>query len=193
MFKYKQVEALLVGLYHVPPEAMGALRGRLKNLKRLGIPSGSHTGKGTRVDYTVEQVWQWAFCLELMECGLDPATIVRIVKAHWPEIRDEFKYVARVVRRPTKDNARFMVLMPLNLMSSTWGGREWTFIEAGPLKAVQGSISGVIEAHRATGTPTRLLAFNLTRVVLAIRAATKEAAPDESEEAAQDEPEETAT
>jgi hypothetical protein len=185
MFTYKQVEALFADLYRAPPEGMGALRGRLKNLKRLGVPMGSHTGKGTRVDYTVEQVWEWAFCLELMECGLDPATIVRIVKEWHAQIRGEFRRAAK------DDRELFLVLYPLRLMSTSWWSvnhprlaqvrqalidADLTPVAVWAISALTlDKVSATISKFVARGTNVRWLAFNLTRVVRAVEAASKEA------------------
>jgi hypothetical protein len=83
-FTYAEAETLLAQLYKADETAQrGAFRGRLKHLQRLGIPMGSRPGTGRKVSYDREQVYQWAFCLELEEFGIDPSVIVRIVERQW--------------------------------------------------------------------------------------------------------------
>jgi len=116
VFTYAEAETLLGELYGVPDQATqrGAFRGRLKHLSRLGVPLDSRPGKGARVAYDVEHLYQWAFCLELEEFGLDPTVIVRFLRAQWYLIGATFKAAAK------DDRELFMVLTSLRLMSSTW-------------------------------------------------------------------------
>ena len=93
MFTYAEVERLLAGLHGADVAVQrGALRGRLKHLKRLGIPLGIAPGKGKKIEYGYEQLFQWAFCLALEECGLDPTLIANLVRVFWDaHIHDGFK------------------------------------------------------------------------------------------------------
>lgn len=60
-----------------------AFRGRLKNFRKLGIPLNHAPGKGAKVQYADEQVWQWLWCLELSEFGIDPRQIAAFLRSHW--------------------------------------------------------------------------------------------------------------
>ncbi|MFG1417037.1 hypothetical protein V5F38_04370 [Xanthobacter sp. V0B-10] len=97
-YSYKQVEAALVRMYRsafafpdqeweCDPEvrafAEGAIRGRLKNMQKMGI-APSRPGTGRRISYRIEDIMLWAFCLELAECGLDPKKIQLFIKRYWP-------------------------------------------------------------------------------------------------------------
>src|SRR6476659_4116020 len=82
LFEYREVEAALAEVFKADSKhQQGALRGRLKNLQRLGLGSG--TGKGARNRYSRAQVYQWLLCLTLMESGVDPSIIIPMVKANW--------------------------------------------------------------------------------------------------------------
>src|SRR4051812_20669682 len=81
---YAEVETVLARMHHADEVVQrGAFRGRLAHLRRLGIPIGLTPGKGKRISYEIEQVYQLALCLELAEFGLDPSLIVRMVKQFW--------------------------------------------------------------------------------------------------------------
>jgi hypothetical protein len=84
---YAQAEGILARLHQSAGKPQQkAFRARLKHLKRLGVPLGSHPGRGKKIDYTDEQLAEWVFCLELEECGLDPSVIVRLLKENRREI-----------------------------------------------------------------------------------------------------------
>jgi hypothetical protein len=149
MFTYAEAEKLLGRLYYVPDERAlrGAFRARLKHLKRLGVPLDSSPGKGVKVAYEAEHLYQWAFCLELAEFGLDPTIIVKLLKANWKTmIFKEFQKAEQMWRRAIKDDPElkfewvppsiaareytddyfffFLALHPMRLMSSTWEPRS---------------------------------------------------------------------
>jgi hypothetical protein len=84
MFTYAMAETVLARLHAASEDAQrAAFRARLKHLKRLGIPSGINPGRGKRVSYAGEQIFEWAFCLELAEFGIDPTVVVEIIRGYW--------------------------------------------------------------------------------------------------------------
>ena len=74
MYRYGDVEAALASVFGVEPESMGAFRGRIIHLRRLGI-TPSAPKKGAPIEYTFEQLAIIAYCLQLAEFGLDPMSI----------------------------------------------------------------------------------------------------------------------
>jgi hypothetical protein len=80
-YSYAEVFAALARIYE-SDTTPGVLRGRIQNFQRLGIAPDS-PGKGGRVSYQPEDVYKWAFCLELAELGLDPTVIAKFVSVAW--------------------------------------------------------------------------------------------------------------
>ena len=74
VYSYAQVESALAKVHHVDDGAIGAFRGRINNLKRLGIVPSSG-GRGKKIHYRAYDVLELAFCLQLCEFGIDPSTI----------------------------------------------------------------------------------------------------------------------
>jgi hypothetical protein len=117
LFEYRQVEAALAGVFGADRKHQhGALRGRLKNLQRLGLGSG--TGKGARNRYSRAQIYQWLLCLTLMESGIDPSIIIPTVKANWKTLAPEAMQAADTKALTTGSSA--WIVLWKRLMSHTW-------------------------------------------------------------------------
>src|SRR3954451_11295887 len=83
-FTYAQVEAALARLFNADPEVQRkTFRARIVHLRRVGIPLGLNPGRGKRIAYELEQVYQLGLCLELEEMGLDPSLISRLIEKFW--------------------------------------------------------------------------------------------------------------
>src|SRR4051794_23838050 len=84
MYTYAQAETVLARLYGADEQAqLGAFRGRLKHLKRVNIPLNMSPGRGAKVAYTREHVFQWAVCLEFSEFGFDPVLTSKFIHKFW--------------------------------------------------------------------------------------------------------------
>ncbi len=81
-FTYAQVERALARVHAVAPEARGAFKARIKKLQAQKIVPAS-PGKGQRILYRPEDVYLWAYCLELSEFGIDPKIVRRIIESTW--------------------------------------------------------------------------------------------------------------
>ncbi|WP_157085661.1 hypothetical protein [Methylobacterium sp. Leaf99] len=121
MASYAAVETALARLHDANPEVQrGAFRGRLKHLQRLGLPLGEKPGKGSRINYDAQQIWQLAVALELAEFGIDPTKIVLIIKHQWRE-----SISIRIDEALEKFGERDETLeLYVSFMSSAWTGRE---------------------------------------------------------------------
>jgi len=95
---YNQLETALSAHLGVHPDRIGTFRSRIKQLQRLQFPSGVNVGRGTRMRYSAEHLFQLVSAFELMDLGLPAATAIAIVNAEWPNflaayglaIRNEF-------------------------------------------------------------------------------------------------------
>jgi hypothetical protein len=75
LFSYGQLETLIARIYGASAKAQaGALRGRMRHLRRLGLPIGvAPAGSGRKIAYSKEHVYELGFCLQLEQRGLTQA------------------------------------------------------------------------------------------------------------------------
>lgn len=69
---YSQVEVLLSEMHAVPPQNRGALRARLKHLKRNNFPIGVNTGRGKSFEYDGYAILSLLLVFELLQLGITP-------------------------------------------------------------------------------------------------------------------------
>lgn len=120
--RYATIEWILARLVNSSGDVQEkAFRGRLKHLKRLGIPLGSSPGKGVKVWYADDHLYQWAFCLELAEFGIDPTVVVDFVREHWQS--DIAKKFEKALPPDDSGNDLFFYAYP-SLMSNSWSSAE---------------------------------------------------------------------
>jgi hypothetical protein len=95
----------------------GALTARLQKLQKFGVPLGQRPGKGKRIDYRNEQLFQLIFALELEDIGIMPSQIERIIKGLWRyKIHGYFKTALKNI--DAKDD--MILIFELSQMTSTW-------------------------------------------------------------------------
>jgi hypothetical protein len=124
MASYATVETALARLHDANPEVQrGAFRGRLKHLQRLGIPLGERPGKGSRINYSCDQIWQLAVALELAEVGIDPAIISNIFKRSW---NSSISIMVDEAIEKSADSDEILEAH-VSLMSSAWTGQDVRF------------------------------------------------------------------
>jgi hypothetical protein len=116
--RYGDVERSLMRVFRLDESQRGAFRGRLKHFQRLGLPE-LEPGKGKKIAYTRELVFQWLIALLLAQLGIDPVLIVAAIKSQWrqtlaPAIEDATKYQAQ------EGNHVYLALRP-RLMSGALG------------------------------------------------------------------------
>ncbi len=90
MYSYAHVEAALARVHQVDESALVAFRGRINNLKRLGVVPSSG-GRGKKISYNVFDILALAFCLQLAEFGIDPSAISKVSASIGPYVNDAAK------------------------------------------------------------------------------------------------------
>lgn len=132
MASYREVMGVLGKFYSLPEDVIqNQLRGRVQNFQKLGIPIGLQVGKGKRIDYGRNEIYQLVLCLELAELGLLPAFIAKIIKETWE------KAYWQIIKGVLKGD-KFMIYYKLNLMSAGWEKRELSFVEKFHLQEEEG-------------------------------------------------------
>jgi hypothetical protein len=79
---YSDVEAV-ISARHGAGSKPTALLGRLKYLQRFDWPPGGARGQGSRAGYGLEQLLALMMAFELLELGLPPVRIVRLLRTGW--------------------------------------------------------------------------------------------------------------
>lgn len=104
MYRYGEVQTALAKLHGAYPDHIGAFKGRLQHLQKLGLVPSS-PGRGKSIFYTYNDVARWAFALELLELGMDPARVASMVSWIWllvgPYLCSDHEGEQLFVGRPT--------------------------------------------------------------------------------------------
>jgi hypothetical protein len=152
---YAQAESILARL-HEGAEATQrtTFRARLKNLKKLGIPLGSSPGRGKKITYSRDDLYQWAFCLECAQFGFDPTAVAETVKDAWPYIKACFE------QAEGPDDSILMAIDPA-FMSKALKQRERFFVDKSIMHVWPEQVGSLIKRGRLK----RACVFNLTRIV----------------------------
>ena len=160
MFSYATAETVLARLHGADQKVQrAAFRGRLKHLKRLGIPRGINPGRGAKVWYNDAQIYEWAFCLELAEFGLDPTTTVGFMERHWAN--DLLPKLLADRKRPTSDGDDLYFVAYPQLMANAWAPSK---DEAIPYRLVRRSeIERLV--GRLSGTNRRAIIINVSSIL----------------------------
>ena len=84
---YRQLEACLQDFLSVHPDSVPTLRARIKQLQRMGFPEGVNSGRGIKVTYSGEQVFQLATAFELISSGLSAEQAKKVVMGFWHKLK----------------------------------------------------------------------------------------------------------
>ena len=155
MASYATVETALARLHDADPEVQrAAFRGRLKHLQRLGLPLGTKPGKGSKIDYDSQQIWQLAFALELSEFGLDPTKIAKIIKEFWSQFIS-IRIDEAIEKFGERDE---LIEFYVSFMSEAWTGKG-IYIEAIPATIHNNNIRPSSRINR------RIITINIRNMV----------------------------
>jgi hypothetical protein len=104
-FPYKMVEAALVELHGVAPEA---LRSRFGAFQRGGL-LGKQPGRGVRLEYGPDELHRVVLAFELVQLGTSPTTVLWLVGEFWDKrLRDIFTKAERASVNKTPDVVLFL-------------------------------------------------------------------------------------
>lgn len=92
---YSQLEAILVTHFGIHPDRVSTFRARIKQLQRLGFPSGINIGRGVKMAYSAEHLFQLATAFELIDIGLTAQTATTVTAQNWTGISAAFGYAVR--------------------------------------------------------------------------------------------------
>jgi hypothetical protein len=79
--RYQDLEAALADLHLISEDERGAFRARLRVLRDMGVPKVAKPGKGSKVEYDFDHLWETAFALALERFGLPPGRASRVAEA----------------------------------------------------------------------------------------------------------------
>jgi hypothetical protein len=177
-FSYAQVETALAKVYNAVDVQQGAFQGRLKHLRKLGLPRKT-PGKGARIRYSKDDVAQLLVALEFSEFGIDPHLIVDIVLRDWKR-NGPLSQAVQVTQFPGDD---WLVPVRASFMSWHWQPETATLREsAGGISVHSGrdrTPVQVLTPFRASQASAffkqepegRFFVFNLSARVLAVERA----------------------
>jgi hypothetical protein len=86
-------------------------------------------GKGRKINYESEQIYQLAFCLELADAGVIPSQIAYVIKEWWDD--DIYKHFKAEIDRPSA-GAGHILILAMKQMVHSWPGRRRTSLTALP-------------------------------------------------------------
>jgi hypothetical protein len=178
-YSYAEVETALAQLYDAKHVQRAAFRGRLKHIRKLKIPQ-EQPGKGARIRYGLEDIYQLLIALEFAEFGVDPHLIATIIRRHWRLKTGLHTLIAYAEQFPGDD---FHVAFEPRFMSFTWN-REWS--RHTDTEITRGVTGEPIEIRyfKTSDSPTywealkegrRFCVFNLSARIRAVKRALKSA------------------
>jgi hypothetical protein len=82
---YKVLEQVLYEMHRVPAARQSAFLARLRYMQRHDFPA-ARVGRGRKVAYDLEQIFQIAIAFEFLQFGAQPAQVMRLLRSAWPDI-----------------------------------------------------------------------------------------------------------
>jgi len=80
-FRYGQVEAALIAALGIAPENLGAFRGRLQHLRKLGVPDLPGPGSGQSLEYSRQDALEMMLAVELENIGKAPRAAAMVASS----------------------------------------------------------------------------------------------------------------
>lgn len=160
---YGHVEAALVQVYGIPDKAVGAFRGRIGNLQKLGLFGAKNMpGRGAALRYGPDQLHRLIFACELFEFGVGPATVLALVKALWESSLNQiFKKAEQAAQRDPGLDDIVMHMGGVRLMTNAWS-RAVPNVNSCPLRKLPYYMEDWMRMGGRDRLPARALVLNLS-------------------------------
>jgi len=110
MYRFANVEAVLVDSLGLGEESKSRFSARIKQLKRSGFPQGVNVGKLNNFEYGARELMQLHLIFEFIKYGISPDPAIFMLNQWWPSI-------AFIGKQATKHSRVFLSLRPLD-----WSG-----------------------------------------------------------------------
>lgn len=98
---YGQLEMTIAQHLRIQPDRIPTLKSRIKQLQRLEFPPGVNVGRGAKMTYTGEHLFQMVTVFELLNFGLPAKTACELTTRHWEEFAGGYALSVLQGRRPT--------------------------------------------------------------------------------------------
>lgn len=191
MAAYSQLWEILQELYGIKdPVGKGPMRARLQKLQDTAIPRGAQVGKGKRVDYNLDQIYQVVFALELMDAGLTPSLTFEAIRNEWPIKRlssIKKKYLVDILKEPIIEITLVWLIIINNISVDlllnpppTFSEKDKAALESRPFVSVTSGIFNRDELNKilVNAKWRHILLLNIAGTVSRIDAAIKKIAPE---------------
>jgi hypothetical protein len=101
---YAYLEAALVEMHGIAGVDVPAFRSRFGALQRGGLLGAkSQPGKGRKLEYGPDQFRRSVLAFELVQAGVGPSVILRLIADHWARLNDIFAKAEFANSRETSD------------------------------------------------------------------------------------------
>ncbi len=113
-YQQNQVEIALAAAFEIDAQKMPAFRGRLRHLRKHGIPNLPTVGRGGVVQYRYNDVVELVVALELEAIGVPPAITLNFIanaRSHLP--------VQMVLHTPSNGGDLWFVMAP-DFVNGSW-------------------------------------------------------------------------
>lgn len=78
---FAEVQNFFAWRFALPDSRRTALRGRIQNLQKNGIPASANTGRGKPAQYGLTQMVELSIAMELLDLGFPPDLTIEIVRS----------------------------------------------------------------------------------------------------------------
>lgn len=96
-----------------PEQIASAMKSRVQNLQKMGIPLGMNVGKGKRINYSRNEAYQIFLCIELANLGIAPSISTQIIKQHWDKrLKAKFETEWKTFLNPAVDGGILLFFFP---------------------------------------------------------------------------------